>query len=158
MYIILYATMTHVFYTDGSCLGNPGKGGWAYIHILNDEIIHKDSGSQSHATNNIMELKAVLYALTYIKDNSIKHSTLYTDSNYVKLGITQWMQKWKTKNWKCAKGSSVKNLELWKALSSLIDDLRDNSISVNFQYVKAHSVNKYNNMVDEIARTYAFLA
>lgn len=150
--------MTNVFYTDGSCLGNPGKGGWAFIHILNDEIVHKDSGSQSHATNNKMELKAVLCAISYIKENSIKNSTLYTDSNYVKLGITQWMHNWKTKNWKCAKGSSVKNLELWKALSSLMENLTENSISVSFQYVKAHSVNKYNNMVDEIARTYAFLA
>ena len=103
-------------YTDGSCLNNPGNGGWAAI-INDNEIIKKISGSVKDTTNNKMELTAPIMALQEIdKNNEIE---IYTDSQYVRLGITEWIHKWIKNNWQTSKKEPVKNKELWMQLYEL---------------------------------------
>ncbi len=136
--------MRYKIYTDGACSGNPGKGGWAAI-ILNEKSIQSNiSGSQKYTTNNRMELIAPIMALNRIKKNS--EIIIYTDSKYVKNGITEWIKKWKLNNWKSANKRPVKNKDLWIKL--------DNSCQkhkVSWKWVKAHAGNKFNNLVDELA-------
>ncbi len=131
-------------YTDGACSGNPGKGGWAAI-ILDSNLSQSSiSGSESNTTNNRMELMATIMALKKIKNKT--EVTIYTDSKYVKDGITDWIKKWKLNNWKNSKNKLVKNKDLWVKL--------DNSCQkhkVNWKWVKAHAGNKYNNLVDKLA-------
>ena len=131
-------------YTDGACSGNPGKGGWAAI-ILDSELKQAAiSGSENKTTNNRMELTAPIMALRKIKKKS--EITIYTDSKYVKDGITEWIKKWKLNNWKNASKKPVKNKDLWIKL--------DNAClkhKVNWKWIKAHAGNKYNNFVDELA-------
>jgi len=106
-----------VIYTDGSCLGNPGKGGWAAV-IINDSIEEVIFGSEKESTNNRMELTAAINALLKIKqDKKIK---IYTDSKYVKDGIEKWINNWKLNNWKNANKKDVKNKDLWTKLDSII--------------------------------------
>lgn len=136
-----------VIYTDGSCLGNPGKGGWAAVIIKDDkeEVIF---GSEKESTNNRMELTAAINALLKIKqDKKIK---IYTDSKYVKEGIEKWINSWKLNNWKNANKKDVKNKDLWKKLDNLI-----NQKEVSWNWVKSHSINEYNNKVDILARNAA---
>ena len=130
-------------YTDGACSGNPGKGGWAAI-ILNDSSQSNISGSENNTTNNRMELMAPIMALKKIKKKS--EITIFTDSKYVKDGITDWIKKWKVNNWKSSNKKPVKNKDLWIKL--------DNAClkhKVTWKWVKAHADNKYNNLVDELA-------
>ena len=130
-------------YTDGACSGNPGKGGWAAI-IIDGKNQSNISGSESKTTNNRMELMAPIMALKKIKTKS--EITIYTDSRYVKDGITEWIKKWKFNNWKSSNKKPVKNKDLWVKL--------DNSCkkhNVSWKWVKAHAENKYNNLVDELA-------
>ena len=130
-------------YTDGACSGNPGKGGWAAI-ILDDSNQSKISGSENNTTNNRMELMAPIMALKKIKKKS--EITIFTDSKYVKDGITDWIKKWKVNNWKNSNKKPVKNKDLWIKL--------DNAClkhKVTWKWVKAHADNKYNNLVDELA-------
>jgi len=131
-------------YTDGSCLGNPGNGGWAFLVKKND-IISSRSGFVLNTTNNQMELTAAIKAIEFLDTNDVIN--LLTDSNYVKNGITSWIKNWKINNWKNSSNQPVKNKDLWERLDEL------NSIkSVNWQWVKAHSTNNYNNQVDLLAR------
>ena len=131
-------------YTDGSCLGNPGNGGWAFLVKKND-IISSRSGFVLNTTNNQMELTAAIKAIEFLDTNDVIN--LLTDSNYVKNGITSWIKNWKINNWKNSSKRPVKNKDLWERLDEL------NSIkSVNWQWVKAHSTNNYNNQVDLLAR------
>ena len=134
-------------YTDGACLGNPGKGGWGAILLYKG---HKKeiSGSKADTTNNQMELKAVIEALKHIK-KSLK-IIIYTDSTYVKDGITSWILSWKRNGWKTANKKPVKNAELWQELDSLAM-----SHQIEWRWVKAHNGNKYNELVDELARAAA---
>ena len=130
-------------YTDGACSGNPGKGGWAAI-ILDDSNQYNISGSENNTTNNRMELMAPIMALKKIKKKS--EITIFTDSKYVKDGITDWIKKWKVNNWKNSNKKQVKNKDLWIKL--------DNAClkhKVTWKWVKAHSGNKYNNLVDGLA-------
>ena len=130
-------------YTDGACSGNPGKGGWAAI-ILDDSNQSSISGSESNTTNNRMELTAPIMALKKIKKKS--EITIFTDSKYVKDGITDWIKKWKVNNWKNSNKKPVKNKDLWIKL--------DNAClkhKITWKWVKAHANNKYNNHVDELA-------
>ena len=130
-------------YTDGACSGNPGKGGWAAI-ILDGKNQSSISGSENKTTNNRMELMAPIMALKKIKTKS--EITIYTDSRYVKDGITEWIKKWKLNDWKSSNKKPVKNKDLWVKL--------DNSCkkhNVSWKWVKAHAENKYNNLVDELA-------
>ena len=130
-------------YTDGACSGNPGKGGWAAI-ILEDSNQSSISGGESNTTNNRMELMAPIMALKKIKRKS--DITIYTDSKYVKDGITDWIKSWKLNNWKSSNKKPVKNKDLWVKLDNACQKHR-----ISWKWVKAHSDNKYNNLVDELA-------
>ena len=131
-------------YTDGSCLNNPGNGGWAAIINDNDEII-KISGGEKNTTNNKMELMAHINALKKIdKDKKVE---IYTDSKYVKLGITEWIHKWTKNKWQTSKKEDVKNKELWIELFELTK-----SFEINWIWVKAHSGNLLNEEVDSLAK------
>ena len=136
-------------YTDGSCLKNPGNGGWAAIININDEII-KISGSDKNTTNNKMELMAPIKALQEIKEP--QPIEIYTDSQYVKLGITDWVHKWIKNNWLTSKKEPVKNKELWMQLYEL-----NKSHEIKWIWVKAHAGNTLNEEVDLLARQAAKL-
>ena len=131
-------------YTDGSCLNNPGSGGWAAI--INDSgKILKISGSEINSTNNKMELMAPIKALQKIDKN--RKVEIYTDSKYVKLGITEWIHKWMKNNWQTSKKEKVKNKELWISLYELTK-----SFEINWIWVKAHDGNLLNEEVDLMAK------
>ncbi len=136
-------------YTDGSCIGNPGKGGWAAI-ILNHGERTEIKGSEKDTTNNQMELLAPIQALKKIPKGS--KVEIFTDSKYVKSGITEWIHNWKKNGWKTANKKEVSNKELWTEL-----DLLNNEFEVNWNWVKAHSTDKLNNEVDLLARNAANL-
>tara|TARA_B100001173_G_scaffold299355_1_gene297810 strand:+ start:120 stop:545 length:426 start_codon:yes stop_codon:yes gene_type:complete len=136
-------------YTDGSCLTNPGNGGWAAI-IDQDGAILKISGSEKNTTNNRMELLAPINALNKIDSNS--KIEIYTDSQYVRLGITEWINKWITNNWKTSKKEDVKNKDLWFKLYNL-----NKSLDVKWIWVKAHSGIPLNEEVDLLAKKAASL-
>ena len=131
-------------YTDGSCIGNPGKGGWAAI-ILNGGKKTELKGSKKDTTNNQMELLAPIKALKEIPKGS--KVQIFTDSKYVKSGITEWIHSWKKNGWKTASKQKVKNKDLWVEL-----DLLANKFDIKWSWVKAHSTDKLNNEVDLIAR------
>ena len=138
--------MSCKIYTDGSCIGNPGKGGWAAIIINNgkQKII---SGSENYTTNNRMEIIAVIKALNTIK---LKQATLITDSQYVKNGIEIWIHKWKDNGWMTAEKKPVKNKDLWTKLDKI-----QKTKKIKWEWVKGHSSDKLNNEVDRIAREQA---
>jgi len=142
-------------YTDGSCLNNPGRGGWAGIAMHNNTEVFVTSGSQGpETTNNIMELLAVIKSLEMACDEyGFKNATIYTDSAYVKNGITQWIHKWKQNGWKTAKGHDVKNKTYWTDLVNVVDKFT----KVEWCWVKAHNGNPLNEKVDKIARDCASL-
>jgi len=136
-------------YTDGSCLENPGNGGWAAI-IIDDEKKTQIKGSKKNTTNNQMELLAPIEALKKIPKGS--KVQIFTDSKYVKSGITEWIHNWKKNGWKTADKQPVKNKELWIEL-----DLLNNEFKISWNWVKAHSTDQLNNEVDLIAREAANL-
>ena len=131
-------------YTDGSCIGNPGKGGWAAI-ILDDGKKTEIKGNKKDTTNNQMELLAPIKALKKIPKGS--KVQIFTDSKYVKSGITEWIHNWKKNGWKTASKQPVKNKDLWLKLDHLSSEFK-----VVWSWVKAHSTDKFNNEVDLIAR------
>ena len=131
-------------YTDGSCLGNPGQGGWAFL-VNNAGVISSRSGYSIKATNNQMELTAAIKAIEFLVNH--KEMSIYTDSNYLKNGITLWVTNWKKNNWKTASKNPVKNKELWERLDQL-NYLK----KIKWKWVKAHDTNKLNNEVDLLAR------
>ena len=136
-------------YTDGSCLGNPGNGGWAAI-ILNDGKKTELKGSKKDTTNNQMELLAPIEALKKIPKGS--KVQIFTDSKYVKSGITEWIHNWKKNDWKTANKQPVKNKDLWNEL-----DLMNNEFDIKWTWVKGHSSDRLNNEVDLIARKAALI-
>ena len=136
--------MKYIIYTDGACSGNPGPGGWGAVIFENETNQKNISGYVENTTNNRMELLAAIMALKHIKDNS--EITVYTDSTYVKSGITEWILKWKKNDWKNANKKPVKNKDLWLKLSDLCQKNK-----VGWKWVKGHSTNKYNNLADELA-------
>ena len=136
-------------YTDGSCQTNPGNGGWAAI-INEDEKIKKISGSEKNTTNNRMELLAPINALKEM--NASSEIIIYTDSQYVKLGITKWINKWIINNWQTSKKEGVKNKDLWVELYNL-----DKFLKVKWNWVKAHAGNPINEEVDLMAKKAANL-
>ena len=131
-------------YTDGSCLNNPGNGGWAAI-INHDGNVVKISGSEKKTTNNKMELMAPIKALQKIDKN--EQIEIYTDSKYVKLGITEWIHKWKKNNWQTSKKEPVKNKDLWIELYDLTSSLK-----ISWIWVKGHAGNTLNEEVDLLAK------
>ena len=134
-------------YTDGSCLDNPGKGGWAAI-IINESRRIEIKGSKENTTNNQMELTAPIMALKKIPQGS--KVQIFTDSKYVKSGITDWINNWKKNGWKTADKRKVKNKDLWIKLDNL-----SNAFDIEWIWVKAHSTNELNNEVDLLARSSA---
>ena len=136
-------------YTDGSCIGNPGNGGWAAI-IIKDGKKTQIKGFKKNTTNNQMELLAPIQVLKKIPKGS--KVQIFTDSKYVKSGITDWIHNWKKNGWKTANKEPVKNKELWEEL-----DLLTNEFEISWNWVKAHSTDKLNNEVDLIAREAANL-
>ena len=138
-------------YTDGACVGNPGPGGWAAIILLENK---KDQlfGGEKLTTNNRMELTAAIKALEYCnqqegKQPSLKQIKIYTDSNYVKEGITVWINNWEKNNWKTADKKNVKNVDLWKRLKELSESNR-----VEWCWVKGHSDDPMNDLADQLAK------
>ena len=136
-------------YTDGSCLNNPGNGGWAAI-INQDNKVKKISGGVKDTTNNKMELMAPIMALQEIDKN--QQIEIYTDSQYVRLGITDWILKWTKNNWQTSKKEPVKNKELWIQLYELTK-----SYEIKWIWVKAHAGNTLNEEVDLLAKKAAEL-
>ncbi|HEY9902727.1 MAG TPA: ribonuclease HI [Candidatus Sericytochromatia bacterium] len=138
------------FYTDGACVGNPGPGGWGTVIYFNDGSVYEMGGAENPSTNNRMELFAAIQALKVLKaSGQAEPVTLYTDSEYVKNGITKWVKGWKKKGWKTAQGNAVLNQDLWETLDEL------NCPLVDWQYVRGHSGNEGNERCDAIARAHA---
>lgn len=137
--------MKHIqIYTDGACSYNPGPGGWGAILIYNG-VEKRISGGEPNTTNNRMELLAVINGLSCLKEKC--EVEIFSDSAYVVNAYLQnWVDNWKANGWKKQK-SSIKNLELWKQLDSLV-----NFHNVKFIKVKGHSDNVYNNECDKMAR------
>ena len=137
-------------FTDGACSGNPGPGGWAFIlrhPVSNKEM--EQSGGESDTTNNRMELMAVIRGLEALKRAT--HVELFTDSEYVRQGLSLWMPKWKANGWRRStgprsKGGTIKNLELWKQLDQLIARHQ-----LKFTRVAGHSGHPENDRCDELA-------
>ena len=136
--------MKFKIYTDGACSGNPGPGGWGAVIFDNDNNQTNISGKEKNTTNNRMEILAAIMALKKIKSNS--QITIYTDSTYVKNGITEWMFNWKKNDWKTASKKPVKNKDLWIKLDKLCEKNK-----VSWKWVKGHGTNKYNNLADQLA-------
>ncbi len=138
-----------VVFTDGGCSGNPGPGGWGYV-ILADGKVSERWGAEKVTTNNRMELSAVIAALETILADSAMASrplTVYTDSQYVQKGISQWIASWKRNGWRTASKDPVKNKELWQSLDSLASRL-----SVSWRWVKGHAGNEYNERCDALTQ------
>ena len=136
-------------YTDGSCLTNPGDGGWAAIINIDGEI-KKISGNEKNTTNNRMELMAPINALKYV--NSKDPIEIFTDSKYVKNGITEWINTWVLNNWKTSNKEDVKNKDLWIELYKL-----NQSLNVKWNWIKAHAGDTLNEEVDILAKEAAYL-
>jgi len=133
-------------YTDGACIGNPGPGGYAAV-ILNSksEKLQTVSGSAKDSTNNRMELKAVIEALKILPKNST--IDLYSDSSYVLKGLSSWIEGWKKNGWKTSSKKEVANQDLWQELDYLASNF-----NLNYQKVKGHSGDFYNEEVDKLAK------
>ena len=143
--------MSIKIYTDGACAGNPGPGGWAAI-IIQKNKVEKLFGGEKMTTNNRMELMAVIKALEYYnlkidEQLDFKHIKIFTDSTYVKEGITVWVNKWKKNNWKTSNKKDVKNKDLWEKLLKLTV-----SKKIDWIWVKGHSGDPMNDMADGLAK------
>lgn len=134
-------------WTDGSCLGNPGPGGWAFV-ATDGEHVAERSGGEKDTTNNRMELMAVLRAITAAhRHNEIE---IHTDSQYVKNGMMTWLKNWKRNNWRTADKKPVKNQDLWAALDTAASNMK-----IHWVWVKGHAGEEFNERCDELARTAA---
>ena len=131
-------------YTDGACKGNPGPGGWG-VYIQSNEDEKELYGGNPETTNNQMEMQAALEALKHLKDED-EVIELYTDSNYLKQGITEWIHKWKKNNWKTAAKKPVANRDLWIEISDL-----NEKMTVEWNWVKGHAGDPGNERADELA-------
>ena len=138
-------------YTDGACVGNPGPGGWAAI-ILEKNTKEELFGGEKLTTNNRMELTATIKALEFCQNKEEKQLSLnqiqiYTDSTYVKDGITIWIKNWEKNNWKTADKKNVKNVDLWKRLQELVK-----SKQIEWIWIKGHSNDPMNDLADKLAK------
>jgi len=148
---------TFKIYTDGSCLGNPGPGGFGYVVVKDDNtILSEQSGYDLDTTNNRMELKAPINFLQSINSDDINRIIIpddaiievFTDSKYVEKGITEWIKKWKENNWKRGKNNELKNKDLWIQLDGLCNSCE---YKINWNWVKGHSGDQWNEYVDKLA-------
>jgi ribonuclease HI len=144
-------------YTDGACSGNPGPGGWGTVAYFDDGSCHELGGRDGATTNNRMEMQAAISALQFFA--STKQTTqcvLYTDSEYLIKGITQWVKGWKKKGWKTAAGKAVLNQDLWETLDILNGQVQSQTkVPVSWQHVRGHSGNVGNERCDTIARAFS---
>ncbi|MBM0742392.1 ribonuclease HI [Phormidium sp. CLA17] len=141
--------MIQSIYTDGACSGNPGPGGWGVVVYFSDGSRHELGGADRQTTNNRMEMQAAIAALKFLADHHTDTIELYTDSEYVRKGITDWIKGWKKKGWKTSTGKDVVNKDLWQELDLL------NSKQVQWRYVRAHAGNEGNERCDAIARAFS---
>jgi len=132
-------------YTDGACDPNPGPGGWGAI-ICIDKNEKTLSGHDEYTTNNRMEMTAAIEALRSLKKGA--KVTLYTDSEYLKNGITKWLPNWIARDWKTSTRKPVKNQDLWKKLVSV-----EKNHDVTWRWLRGHAGNRMNNRVDHLARS-----
>ena len=138
-------------YTDGACAGNPGPGGWAAVIFFENDR-KEIFGGEKLTTNNRMEITAAIKAIEYCNERdqkqiSLKQIQIYTDSLYLKEGITVWVNNWEKNNWKTSDKQNVKNVDLWKKLKELVKPY-----SIDWFWVKGHSENTMNNLADELAK------
>jgi ribonuclease HI len=141
-------------YTDGGCSGNPGPGGWGYLIIRRhpagrDELLVEKRGAERNTTNNRMEITAALSALEMLRklNFSPEQVLVYTDSQYVQKGMTQWLTAWKKNGWRTSDKSPVKNRDLWERL----DELAAN-FTIRWKWVKGHAGNPYNERCDQLTQ------
>ena len=130
-------------FTDGACRGNPGPGGWGVVLKAGGQV-KELSGGEPATTNNRMELKAAIEALTALKKPC--RVALYTDSVYVRSGITEWLPRWRARGWRTADKKPVKNQDLWEALSAVAANHE-----VSWHWIKGHSGHPENERADELA-------
>ncbi|MBQ0040309.1 MAG: ribonuclease HI [Treponema sp.] len=138
-----------VIYTDGGCSGNPGPGGWGTV-IIDGSNITKLSGGEKQTTNNRMELSAAINALDSVVKNTewrSRHVEVYSDSQYVKNGITSWIKNWKKNGWKTAAKKPVLNQDLWIALDTLY-----NQLDIEWKWVKGHAGVEHNEICDQLCK------
>lgn len=133
-----------IVYTDGACSGNPGPGGWG-AWLISGKHAKELTGGMSETTNNQMELTAAIEGLKSLKGPC--HVTLYTDSTYVKDGITKWIHNWKRNGWRTANRKPVKNADLWQALDKEVENH-----NITWKWVKGHAGDPGNEKADELAR------
>lgn len=132
-------------YTDGACSGNPGPGGWGAI-LVHGKTEKELSGGESDTTNNRMEMMAVIKSLQALKSTCEVH--LYTDSQYVMKGITEWLPSWKRRGWKTADKKPVKNADLWQELEEAAS-----AHKVKWHWVRGHDGHEMNERADALARS-----
>jgi ribonuclease HI len=132
-----------VIYTDGACRGNPGPGGWGAL-LLTGDTRREIYGGESETTSNRMELTAAIRAIAAL--NRRCNVTIYTDSEYVRRGITEWIEQWKQRGWKTSSRKPVKNEDLWRELDGAIV-----SQDIEWRWVKGHSGDPGNERADELA-------
>lgn len=133
-------------YTDGGCSGNPGPGGWAAV-ILDGGSEYRYHGGAKLTTNNRMELLAAINGLKQSKQFLNSAFTVYTDSQYLQKGITEWIRGWKARGWKTSGGDPVKNKDLWVEL----DDL-NKELCPSWEWVKGHAGDTYNEICDALTQ------
>ena len=138
---------TVAIFTDGSCLGNPGPGGYGVVLKYNQHL-KELAGGFKLTTNNRMELMAAIVGLESLKEDCTV--VLTTDSQYVRLGITQWLKNWKRNNWRTSQKEPVKNKDLWQRL-----DAASSRHQIDWQWVKGHAGHPENERCDELARVAA---
>ena len=131
-------------YTDGACRGNPGPGGWG-VYIINGNQTEELYAGDPSTTNNKMEMQAAISALMHLKNTNLSID-LYTDSNYLRQGITEWIYNWKKNNWRTSSKKPVANRELWIELDKL-----NSQMNVNWNWVKGHAGDPGNEKADELA-------
>lgn len=139
-----------IIYTDGAAKGNPGRAGWGAVFLVGDKVI-EIGGRVEHATNNIMELTAPIEAMRYLKKKDLKGEVeIVSDSKYVILGITEWIENWIENGWRNANRKPVFNRELWEELYKLNQKLKP-----KWTYVKGHNDHEHNDRADLIATSFA---
>jgi ribonuclease HI len=152
--------MKYIAYTDGSSRGNPGPAGWGCI-IMNEGKVREYNGAAKVATNNQMEIMGVLYAMNFTLTNLNKESIdtdsieIFSDSQYVVKGCTEWVHGWVRNNWKTSQKKDVLNVELWKNIWQVMNDMKYKKIEFKVTHVRGHNGNIYNERADVICTSAA---
>ncbi len=137
-----------IIYTDGACIGNPGPGGWAAILIWGEHR-RELSGAVRNTTNNRMELLAAITALETLKRPC--RVDLYTDSQYLKDGITKWVQNWMRRGWRTASKEPVKNVDLWTRLVAAVERHSVEGAGIEWKWTRGHAGDELNERADSLA-------